>query len=356
MDHKQRIFKAEMISFIIPAHNEEKFLPKTLKAVHESARILGLTYELIVVNDASTDGTSEIARRLDARVINVNHRQIAATRNSGARAAHGDRLFFVDADTTVIPGAIASAIKRMNNGAVGGGALTRFEDSVPLYARLLLLWFGIFMRLASLSGGAFMFCTRKAFEVVGGFDERLFGAEDAAMSAALKKEGRFVLLWERIPTSGRRVRAVSGLSILSLLLRIAFIPSNLRNRQNVENIWYESDRTIEDAGNSVFGRVSNFLALVVMLTLITIPLWVVPWPGSLMAGTFGQIKTFAGIIVVHVGLTLWPCSLFLFRTFVQQTKCLERAKTGLLIGMALFLAIGSSIRVLDLWKSLLIPF
>ncbi len=56
---------------------------------------------MIVVDDASTDATPEIAAQNNARVVSVNHRQIAATRNSGARAAQGERLFFVDADTTI---------------------------------------------------------------------------------------------------------------------------------------------------------------------------------------------------------------------------------------------------------------
>jgi cellulose synthase/poly-beta-1,6-N-acetylglucosamine synthase-like glycosyltransferase len=66
------------------------------------------------------------------------------------------------------------------------------------------------MRLAGIAGGAFQFCTRDAFEAVGGFDERLFGAEDAALSWALKREGRFVVLWRFVVTSGRRMQVVRG--------------------------------------------------------------------------------------------------------------------------------------------------
>ena len=56
-------------------------------------------YEIIVADDASTDATAEIARQNNSCVVSVNHRQIAATRNSGAKAAQGERLFFVDADS-----------------------------------------------------------------------------------------------------------------------------------------------------------------------------------------------------------------------------------------------------------------
>jgi hypothetical protein len=84
-------------------------------------------------------------------------------------------LFFVDADTTVNSSAIASALRQMDKGAAGGGAPTRFDESAPLYAQLLLLWLGLVMRLPGISGGAFMFCTRESFQATGGFDKRLFG-------------------------------------------------------------------------------------------------------------------------------------------------------------------------------------
>src|SRR3954468_10770337 len=94
-------FYRNMISFIVPAHNEEACLGRTLQAIRESADVVAQPYEIVVVNDASTDSTAKVARNNNARVVVVNHRQIAATRNSGARAATGDRLFFVDADTII---------------------------------------------------------------------------------------------------------------------------------------------------------------------------------------------------------------------------------------------------------------
>src|SRR3954467_603234 len=98
-----------MISFVVPAHNEEFCLPKTLGAIHASVRAIGEPYEVIVVDDASTDATAQVAREHEAIVVQVNHRQIAATRNSGARAARGERFFFVDADTTINPSVVKSA-------------------------------------------------------------------------------------------------------------------------------------------------------------------------------------------------------------------------------------------------------
>src|SRR5258705_4647021 len=116
-----------MISFIIPAYNEALLLAATLDAVSASARAVGEDYEIIVADDASTDDTALIAERHGARLVRVAHRQIAATRNSGARAAHGDLLIFVDADTIVNEGVVRAAVDALHSGAVGGGAAVAFE-------------------------------------------------------------------------------------------------------------------------------------------------------------------------------------------------------------------------------------
>src|SRR5687768_6249842 len=125
------------ISFIVPAHNEQAGLGRTLQAIHDSARAVGRPYEIIVVNDASTDATPQVAQQHQATVVPVNHRQIAATRNSGGRAARGERFFFVDADTTINPRAVASALRYMDKGAAGGGAAVWVDGNTPLYIRLL---------------------------------------------------------------------------------------------------------------------------------------------------------------------------------------------------------------------------
>lgn len=216
-----------MLSFIVPAHNEEHYLPQTLQAIHDAASALNRPYEVIVVDDSSSDGTSLIASDHNVTVLAVHHRQIAATRNAGARIARGDRLFFVDADTTVTSRLLEAALHCLEQGAAGGGALARFEGRVPLYAHLLLWWLGWLMRLAGITGGAFMFCSRRAFQATGGFNESLYGCEDAAMSWALKREGRFVVLWPRVLTSGRRMRGPRGFLMLASLVRMAFFSGNV---------------------------------------------------------------------------------------------------------------------------------
>jgi glycosyltransferase involved in cell wall biosynthesis len=231
-----------MISFIIPAYNEEQLLGRTLTAVTRAAQTLDQPSEVIVVDDASTDRTAAIAREHGARVVPVHNRQIAATRNAGGRAANGDMFIFIDADTVVTEGAVAAAVEAMRQGAVGGGCAFRFDGRLPLYARIMGGVALPLYRVLGLASGCFLFCTRQAFHAVGGFNEQLFGAEEAAMSRALHRQGRFVILRESVTTSGRKLRVHSAREVLGFLARLAVLgPRLVRKREGLE-IWYGERR------------------------------------------------------------------------------------------------------------------
>src|ERR1700681_1252200 len=111
-----------MLSFVVPAFNEEHELPAALEAIKGEDETAEQPFEIIVVDDASTDATSEMARRGGARVLLVSYRQIAAVRNAGASAASGDILFFVDADTHILSAHVSGAFAALKAGYAGGGA------------------------------------------------------------------------------------------------------------------------------------------------------------------------------------------------------------------------------------------
>jgi hypothetical protein len=207
------------------------------------------------------------------------------------------------------------------------------------------------MRLAGICGGAFMFCTREAFQSVGGFNERLFGGEDAAMSWALKREGRFVVLWGHVLTSGRRVRGMDGLQMLAALMRMAFFPGILRRRSSVKNIWYDSNR--DEGGqlsNSFAVRTSNAITLLMMIAVITGPFWnLIPWSLTPIGTPLGEIRWALGILCCHVALVLWPCACFLLRSLVRQTRWVERIKTTALLAVCLWFAWGGTREVVKFW-------
>jgi glycosyltransferase involved in cell wall biosynthesis len=341
-----------MISFIVPAHNEESCIGGTLQAIHQAARSIGQPYEVIVVDDASTDSTGNIARQCNAIVLSVNHRQIAATRNSGGRSAKGERLLFVDADTIINSRVVASALRGMDKGAAGGGAPARFDKTAPLYARLLLWWFGLLMRLPGVTGGAFMFCTREAFDSTGGFDERLFGAEDVAMSWALRRQGRFVVLWRYVVTSGRRMRGLGGLRMLAGLLRIGFFPKLLQKRSPVRKIWYDSNReTADRARNSFTIQALNAVMLVIVVGWI-VPWGLIPWSLTPRESVPGKIRLGFAIFSCYIALVCWPLTYLLLRNLLRQRRWIERIRMAGLIGLCLWCAWGATPVVISSWMSL----
>ena len=231
-----------MISFIVPAYNEALLLGATLDALHLAARAVGEDYEIVVVDDASTDETAQVAERHRVRLVSVAHRQIAATRNSGARAAHGELLIFVDADTIVNEAVVRAAVDALRAGAVGGGAAVAFEGDVPLYGRLLLPVLVRLFRATRWAAGCFVFCTRAAFEAVGGFDEAFYCAEELVLSRALKRQGRFVVLRQAVTTSGRKLRTHSVREILPLLGRFAFGGAKVLKQRHGKELWYAERR------------------------------------------------------------------------------------------------------------------
>jgi glycosyltransferase involved in cell wall biosynthesis len=227
-----------MLSFIVPAHNEEALLGRTLAALHDAAAALGEPNESIVADDASTDRTADIARQHGARVISINRRQIAAARNAGAEAAKGDYFIFVDADTVVSPEVLRAAVRLLRRGVAGGGCLFRFDGEVPLYIDLLRHLSGPVSRAIGLVGGCFLFCTRRAYLAAGGFDEGLFAAEEISFAQRLKRQGRFVVLPMFVTTSDRKLHGHSAWEIFSTLARLGWRgPKAFRRREGLE-LWY----------------------------------------------------------------------------------------------------------------------
>jgi len=233
-----------VISVVIPAYNEEALLAATLAAVRVAADATGVPYEVIVVDDGSTDRTAEIARDRGAQVVSVHVRQIGAARNAGAKAAAGDLLIFVDADTVVNPAVFQGAVAAVRAGAIGGGAAGRVDSNDPRWGPPVMAFASWLMRTAGWAAGCFLYVRADVFHRVGGFDERYFASEEIHLSRALKKHGRFVILRDAVITSGRKGRLFTGWQIIWQFVR-TLRPSTLKRRDRLE-VWYGGHREKDD--------------------------------------------------------------------------------------------------------------
>lgn len=202
------------LSVIIPAFNEEDYLPRYLPTVLTSAahweKLGGGPTEVIVVDNASTDATAKIACELGAHVIFEPVRNIAQVRNTGAAQARGRLLFFVDADTALPPEAISAAAGAMEYGDHVGGAVPPLYQCRRFGARALCRYWDWYRARHGGAQGVAQFCTAAAFAQAGRYRTDLYMSEDVEFYARLRALGEStgrptVLLDElRVEPSTRR--------------------------------------------------------------------------------------------------------------------------------------------------------
>lgn len=171
-----------MLSVIIPAFNEERYLPQTLAHLRRAIGHLGAEpgrgVEILVVDNASTDRTAEIAEASGAKVIHVPEHNIGRVRNAGAAAASGDVLVFLDADTTVPEDVLSRIVQAMEVPTCLGGAVDTDHRPARRLIRLYLRTWRMIGLLFGMAQGALQFCRREAFSALGGYDESIYMGED----------------------------------------------------------------------------------------------------------------------------------------------------------------------------------
>ncbi len=218
-------------SIIIPAYNESKWLPDTLKIIHQAMATIPLQGEVIVTDNNSTDNTAELAQQLGAKVVFEPINQISRARNAGARAAVGKYFIFVDADTHISPELLKTALDNLQSGhCCGGGAVVAFDhDVTPSQARALAVWTWISTRL-KVGAGCFFYCTKKDFETTGGFSEAVYASEEIWFSRNIKrlksnKKKPFCIITEHPAiSSGRKFEWFGTWQQTLLLIMLTFFP------------------------------------------------------------------------------------------------------------------------------------
>lgn len=185
-----------LLSIVAPAFNEERYLPATLSCIRQAILSCPCRTELIVVDNASTDRTADVAKSLGAVVVSEAIHNIARVRNAGAVSAKGEELVFIDADTIVPPHFLARVVEELERPeCFGGAADILHKPSSRLLVAYLAVWRWIGVRMGMAQGAA-QFVRRSAYLDLGGFDETQFMGEDVdfywRLRAKAKEEGGFV--------------------------------------------------------------------------------------------------------------------------------------------------------------------
>lgn len=210
------------LSFVIPAYNEQDNIAKCLVSVCEQAAAYPGQVEIIVVDNASTDRTGEIARAFSGvNVIEEPHKGLVRARHAGYTASSGELIANVDSDTVLMPGWLNTVFKEFsaNPGLVGLSGPFKYTDLKKHHAR----WVDFFYRVAHvvyfvnrfilrkgsmLQGGNFV-VTRAGMEKIGGFDTSIeFYGEDTDIARRLFEVGDVKFTRKlQVYSSGRRLAA-----------------------------------------------------------------------------------------------------------------------------------------------------
>ncbi len=211
-----------MLSIIIPALNEEKYLPQLLASIKRQDFS---DYEVIVSDANSEDRTREVAQAAGAKVVVDARRHPSFQRNTGARAAQGDIFLFLDADTVLPDNFLAAVVPEFNERKLGAAGFYLDFGSKKLIHRFCSWGYNFFARARQywrpISVGAGIMARREVHEAIAGFDEALFVAEDYDYCTRAAQVGRFRILRSRsLPYSVRRMDKEGSLRVLFKWIRM----------------------------------------------------------------------------------------------------------------------------------------
>lgn len=238
------IAEAPAVSVVIPAYNADWCVARAVDSVLAQQ---GCDFEIVVVDDGSTDDTAAVLARYGAaiRVVRQRNRGLSAARNAGIRAARGEFVAFLDADDWWLPGKLAPQLALLRARPEVGfcSCAARVEDPD---GRLLNLWpaprwegpflVHLFGSAADVAGsGSAVVARRALFDRVGGFDESLRSLEDidmwmrlaAVTDYACVDEPRVVIL-KRPGSMSRNLEVMRDAAVRVMAKNRALLPPALQ--------------------------------------------------------------------------------------------------------------------------------
>jgi len=275
---------APFISVIIPNYNGAKTIGLCLEAAFNSANT---NFEVIVVDDCSSDNSTAIIEKYPCRLIRLDERSGASkTRNTGARSSKGEVLFFIDSDCLLQPDTLtiaATAHQKEGPGVIIGGTYTW----LPFDQRFFSVFQSVFIHYSETKNlhnpdyiaTHAMVISAGLFKTIGGFDEHFMPIlEDVEFSHRLKEKGYRLLMDENI-----LVQHIFNFSLAK----------SMRNGIRKSKYWsiysLKNKDLLSDSGTASqefkFNVMSCFINIFLIFMAVLLKNWAFIFPVPLLFGT-----------------------------------------------------------------------
>jgi glycosyltransferase involved in cell wall biosynthesis len=234
-DTQSRYRGGMLLSFVVPAYNEEAYLGACLESILDQTRGLEHLTEIIVVNNASTDHTREIALSYPrVRLVDELRKGLPYARQAGFLASTGSLIANVDADSRLTPGWVEMVLATFrDHEAIEGRSTPLVSLSGPLVyydltsrqRRLVNVFYMIawltyatnkyILRVGSMVQGGNFVLSRAALEAIGGYDTSItFYGEDTDIARRLHAIGKVLFTFDlKMLSSARRLKHEGMLTI-----------------------------------------------------------------------------------------------------------------------------------------------
>lgn len=299
------------ISVIVPVYNGRPAFECCLAAL---VACRGPDTEIIVVDDASTDGGGSVAAHIGARVLRLaTNAGPAAARNHGARHALGDVLFFVDADVVVAPGTVErvrTALDTRPDVAAVFGSYDMHPSAEGIVSRYKNLLHHFVHQHAETEASTFWAgcgaIRRAVFDEVGGFDETRFrrpSIEDIELGYRLRRAGHRILLDKEL--QGTHLKHWTFRSLLWTDVTCRAVPW--------ARLSLESRHLLNDLNLRRDQRLSSALVAVAAVGLLLVPLrpGLIVIPVAALLAVIGLNRRLYAFLLRRGGLSFAAASLLL---------------------------------------------
>ena len=254
-----------LISVIIPAYNEEQYLPLLLQSLRKQTYP---HFEIIVADAHSTDKTRAVAKKYNTRVVEGG--SPAVGRNRGAAVARGEYFIFLDADALVKPTFVAEAVKYFDKEFFDVATFSLQPISRLKIDRLLFnitnAFIALTKRLFPHGSGSALMCTRRIFRAVNGFDESIKIAEDHEFVKKCSTIGKFgVISNVTVRISVRRLDTEGRMAIIKKYLAVEAYRA-LKGKINKDVFKYEFGNFREKNLSQIEKRLEKILRILKQLT------------------------------------------------------------------------------------------